>query len=115
MRIVIADNDPDILDLLVADLKAEGHEVVGTASGGEEAISLCADLVPDVLVTDYRMPPGPNGLAVARELRGRLPQVRVVLYTNYRQTDIRQEAEALGARFLLKGNIRALRRAVLGS
>lgn len=112
MRIVIADNDPDILDLLVADLSAEGHEVVATATGGEDAVRLCAELTPDVLVTDFRMPPGPSGLEVTRELRERQPDVRVVLYTNYRRSDIREQAEAMGARFLLKGNIRALRRAV---
>jgi CheY-like chemotaxis protein len=114
MRVVIADNDPDILDLLVADLRAEGHDIVATATGGDEAVEVCTELVPDVLITDYRMPPGPNGLAVARELRARRPEMRVVLYTNYRQADIRGEAEALGVHFLLKGNIRALRRAVLG-
>ena len=114
MRVVIADNDPDILDLLHADLSAEGHDVVGTAADGEEAVRLCDELAPDVLVTDYRMPPGPNGLAVARQLRETHPDVRVILYTNYRKADIRLEAETLGAQFLLKGNIRALRRAVKG-
>ena len=114
MRIVIADNDPDILDLLVADLTAEGHDIVATAPDGEKAVRFCTELLPDVLVTDYRMPPGPNGLVAARELRTRLPDLRIVLYTNYRQADIRAEAEAIGVTFLIKGNIRALRRAVLG-
>ena len=67
---------------------------------------------PDVLVIDYRMPPGPNGLAIATRLREAVPGTAVVIYTNYRKVDIRRDAERIGAHFLLKGNIRALRRAV---
>ena len=115
MRVLIADNDPDVLELLAADLRAEGHDVVALASGAEEALRLCAELRPDVVVTDYRMPPGPTGLTVVRRLSETAPDVRVVLYTNYRQSDIRRQAESLGARFLVKGNIRALRRAVNGA
>ena len=34
--VVVADNDPDALELLVTDLRLEGHDVVGTATGGEQ-------------------------------------------------------------------------------
>jgi CheY-like chemotaxis protein len=115
VRLVLADNDPEILDLLVADMQAEGHEVVGTATGGEAALALCAAHRPDVLVTDFRMPPGINGIEVTQRLRAEQPDVRVILYTNYRRADIRTEAARLGATFLIKGNIRALRRAVKNS
>ena len=69
LRVVIADNDPDALDLLDLDLGLEGHDVVGRGRNGTEAIALCRELNPDVLVVDFRMPPGPNGLAVVEELR----------------------------------------------
>lgn len=112
-RIVVADNDPEVTDLLVSDLQAEGHDVVGIATGGERALELCLEQRPDVLVIDYRMPPGPNGIEIAARLRESAPEVVVVIYTNYRQADIRVDAERLGARFLMKGNIRALRRVVV--
>jgi CheY-like chemotaxis protein len=111
-RLVVADNDPEIIDLLVTDMRAEGHEIVGTAEGGEEALRLCAEHRPDILVVDFRMPPGPNGIEVARRLREVSPTTAVILYTNYRGVDLKSGAAALGAQFLLKGNIRALRRAV---
>lgn len=111
-RIVVADNDPEVTDLLVSDLQAEGHEVVGIATGGERALELCLERRPDVLVIDYRMPPGPNGIEIAARLREAAPGVAVVIYTNYRRADVRVDAERLGARFLMKGNIRALRRVV---
>jgi CheY-like chemotaxis protein len=109
---VIADNDPEVLDLLASDLWAAGHEVVGSAPGGDEALALCVEFQPDVLVVDYRMPPGPNGLETAARLREIQPDTHIILYTNYRKPDIRREAKRLGVVHLLKGNIRALRRAV---
>ena len=111
-RIVVADNDPEIIDLVATDLRAEGHDVVAGVLTGDEALRACQEHRPDVLVLDYRMPPGPNGLETARRARALLPHMTVVIYTNYRAADIRNEAEQIGARFLLKGNIRALRRAV---
>jgi CheY-like chemotaxis protein len=111
-RVVVADNDPEITDLLMVDLQAEGHQVVGSAPGGEEAYRLCVEHRPDVLVIDYRMPPGPNGLEIAARVRSELPEIGVVLYTNYRGADIREEATRLGATYQMKGNIRALRRLV---
>jgi CheY-like chemotaxis protein len=112
MRVVVADNDRDARDLVEIDLGLEGHEVIGAAADGRGAVELCRTLHPDVLVVDLRMPPGPDGVAVARELRGQ-PGLRVVLYTNYRDKGIAEAAEAAGATYLLKGDLRALRAAVL--
>jgi len=111
-RVVVADNDPAVVELLVTDLRAEGHDVVAAASGGEEALEVCARTQPDVLVVDYRMPPGPNGIETAASVIEACPDTSVVLYTNYRAADIRIRAKALGVAVLTKGNLRSLRRAV---
>ena len=111
LRVVVADNDSDALDLVAIDLGLEGHDVVGVAADGARAVQLCRSLRPDVLVVDLRMPPGPDGLAVARELRDQ-PGLRVVLYTNYRDAGVAAAAAEAGATYLLKGDLRALRRAV---
>ena len=110
-RVVVADNDKDALDLLVLDLTLEGHEVVGMATQGDEAVALCESLRPDVLVVDYRMPPGPNGLDVVRRVRD-VPGLRVVLYSNYHDRRLREQTARLGATYLQKGQLAALRRAV---
>ena len=110
---VVADNDQDALDLLVLDLTLEGHQIVGTALTGEGAVSLCEALRPDVLVVDYRMPPGITGIDVARTLRA-LPGLRVVVYSNYHDARLREQAKRAGATFLQKGQLTALRR-VLGA
>ena len=114
LRVVVADNDSDALDLIATDLALEGHTIVGQATTGEEALALCEELDPDVLVTDYRMAPGIDGVTVARRVRESGRPVRVILYTNYRDTRIVRDAERAGATFLEKGNLTALRRAVEG-
>jgi CheY-like chemotaxis protein len=111
LRVVLADNDPDALDLIDLDLALEGHEVVGRARGGEQAIALCRALHPDVLVVDLRMPPGPDGLAVVRALTG-TAGLTLIVYTNYRDAKLAAQAQRHGASYLLKGDLPALRRAV---
>jgi DNA-binding NtrC family response regulator len=111
LRIVIADNDPDALDLLDLDLNLEGHEIIGRARDGSEAMALCRDLSPDVLVVDLRMPPGPDGLAVVKGLQGQ-PGLSMIVYTNYRDARLAARAARLGADYLLKGDLRTLRAAI---
>ena len=112
MRVVVADNDRDALDLAVLDLSLEGHEIVGVAADGDEAIVQCRTHRPDALVVDYRMPPGPNGLEVARRVTEELPGTRVVMFSNYSVARVIRAAAALGVTFLDKGDLRALRRAL---
>jgi CheY-like chemotaxis protein len=114
-RLVIADNDPEVLDLLVTDLTAEGHEILATELQGDAAIERCRELSPDVLITDHRMPPGPNGIEVATAAVALEQPPTVIIYTNYRDPSIRSRAEHLGVTVLAKGNLRALRRAIEAS
>jgi DNA-binding NtrC family response regulator len=110
-RILIADNDPDALDLALIDLRLEGHEVVG-APGGEQALAMIDSFDPEVVVLDHRMPPGPTGLTVALELRKARPDLHVVIYSNYQDVELVREARSAGIPFLPKGNLRTLRAAI---
>lgn len=111
---VVADNDPDALELVLTDLRLEGHDIVGSCLDGATAIELCKRLQPDVAVIDHRMPPGPHGLEVAERLAHDAPSVRVVVFTNYQDAGLVAAVRASGATYLPKGNLRALRRAVAG-
>jgi two-component system, LytTR family, response regulator AlgR len=115
LRIVVADNDPGALELVLTDLGLEGHDVVGSCMDGTSAIELCVRLHPDVAVLDHRMPPGPHGLEVAQRLAAEAPDVRVILFTNYQDPELVARIRATGATYLPKGNLRALRRAVAGT
>jgi CheY-like chemotaxis protein len=114
LRVVVVDNDSAALELAVTDLTLEGHDVVGTALDGATALDLCRALQPDVAVIDHRMPPGPHGLEVAQRLAADAPDVRVIVFTNYQDPQLVADIRASGATYLPKGNLRALRRAVVG-
>lgn len=113
LRLVVADNDPAALDLVVTDLTLEGHEVVATSLDGGGALRACAELGPDVLVVDHRMPPGPHGLEVVQRLAAELPGIGAVVFTNYQDRELVEGIAAAGAVYVPKGNLRRLRRAVL--
>lgn len=112
VRVVVVDNDPDALDLVVTDLALEGIDVVARAVDGPSAISTCRQHRPDAVVLDVRMPPGIDGVEVARALRTEAPGTRVVLYTNHLTDHVLGNARRLGVPVVRKGNLRALRRAV---
>jgi len=108
-RVVIVDNDPELLDLVTTDLRLEGWDVVAAVRDGLEAVKACLDLQPDVLIADYRMPLGLDGLQVISRVRALAPSVRVILYTNYKAAGLAQEARRLGADYLVKGELATLR------
>ncbi|MFF8818635.1 MULTISPECIES: response regulator [Leucobacter] len=68
MKILIADDDPQILRALRITLTAKGYEVV-TAADGKDAIAVAIDHDPDLLVLDLGMPQL-DGLAVIQAFRG---------------------------------------------
>ena len=114
MRIVVADNDPDALDLALTDLRLEGHEVYG-AHDAASAHDLVVTLSPDVVVLDHRMPPGATGLELAERLVEERADLRIVIYSNYQALELRARAADIGVPFLAKGNLHALRAAVVGA
>lgn len=67
MRILIAEDDPVIAMALTARLKALGHEPLGPAADGRQAVELAHDDPPDLYLFDVDMP-RLDGLAAAREL-----------------------------------------------
>ncbi len=54
-KILIADDDPDILDVIRITLEAEGYEVI-EAHDGQEAVDMIKKSTPDLLITDFKMP-----------------------------------------------------------
>jgi len=85
LRVLIADDEPlaaERLQLLLA--RADGAQLVGTASDGESAINLTQALQPDLLLLDIAMP-GLDGIAVARALSAQQPSPAVVFVTAFDQ------------------------------
>ena len=112
LRVVIADNDAAVLELLSTDLRLEGHSVVASVLSGADAVTACRQLRPDVLIADYRMPPGINGLETIRQVRVEETARTCILYTNYRSARIASDARRMGAIYVAKGPLRLLRAAL---
>jgi NarL family two-component system response regulator LiaR len=77
-------------------------ELVGEAESGEEALQLCAEIQPDVILMDLMMP-GMDGASATRAIRERYPQVQVVALTSFQEEDLVKNALQAGAiSYLLK-------------
>ncbi|HEX5708071.1 MAG TPA: response regulator transcription factor [Pyrinomonadaceae bacterium] len=80
-RLLVVDDEPNLLRAVAASLRAEGYEVM-TARNGREALVRVAERLPDLVVSDIRMP-GMDGYQLARQLRAssRTALVPVVFLT----------------------------------
>ena len=81
VRIVLVEDNKlfrETLELLLG--LREGIEIVGSVAGGAEAISICTEARPDVVVIDYRMP-GLDGAQATREILRAAPKTRVICLT----------------------------------
>jgi DNA-binding NarL/FixJ family response regulator len=92
--VLVEDNDTFRETLrLVFGLRQE-IQVVGSVASGDEAPSLCAELEPDVVLMDYRMP-GMNGAEATRAVLAAAPATRVVCLTaSVTKTEIAELLEA---------------------
>jgi DNA-binding NarL/FixJ family response regulator len=110
VRVVVADDSTLLREGLVRLLEEGGLEVVGQAADGEELLRKVRAHKPDVAVVDVRMPPThtDEGLRAAREIRAELPEVSVLVLSQYVEVAYAREllaesAEGLG--YLLKDRV----------
>jgi DNA-binding NarL/FixJ family response regulator len=94
---LIEDNDVfrEALEMLLG--LQSGLEVVASASDGNDAVSLCREHSPDVVLMDYRLP-GVDGVQATRQLLEACPEVAVVCLTasaNLREVDALYAAGAV--------------------
>ena len=110
MRVVVADDSTLLREGVVRLLEEAGLEVVGQAADGEDLLRKVRAHKPDVAVVDVRMPPThtDEGLRAAREIRAELPEVSVLVLSQYVEVAYAREllaesAEGLG--YLLKDRV----------
>jgi NarL family two-component system response regulator LiaR len=120
IRVMIVDDHGMVRRGLVAYLEEEPDlELVGEAADGEEAVQLCEQLQPDVILMDQVMPKM-DGADATRSILKRRPQVQVIALTSFQDKELIQEALQAGAiSYLLKnvsGNdlVEAIRAAYAG-
>jgi DNA-binding NarL/FixJ family response regulator len=97
-RVVVADDRLVVREGIVMLLGLlPGIEVVGAAGDGEEAVRLVAEVAPDVVLMDLRMPRC-DGVEATRRIRAEHPQTQVVVLTTFADDDSLFPALRAGAR-----------------
>lgn len=80
MKVLLVDDHPLFLEGLKNLMILRGIDVVGTASGGREAIEKAGVLHPDVILMDIIMPDC-NGLTALTVIKAQYPEIRIVMLT----------------------------------
>ena len=96
LRVVVADDESIIRLDLKESLRKLGHDVVGEAGDGHEALRLVEQLRPTVVLMDVSLP-GPDGIEVTRQLCTRSPELRVVMVTMHGNPALVARAVRAGA------------------
>jgi DNA-binding NtrC family response regulator len=95
IRVLIADDERNLRELVIRELSRKGHEVEGAADG-EAALRRLRETPFDVVVLDMKMP-RKEGIEVLRELGGFPEQPQVIVMTGFQDVSTAVEAMKLGA------------------
>ncbi len=107
IRVLIADDHAVVRSgLKFFFMASDEFELVGEAADGEQAVQLCNQVHPDVVLMDLLMP-GYSGIEATRAIRGCCPQVQVIALTSFEESELVQGALTAGAIGYLLKNVSA--------
>jgi DNA-binding NarL/FixJ family response regulator len=103
IKVLLADDQELILESLHIVLSMEEDlDIVGLAMNGEEAIKCCEQFQPDIVLMDINMPVM-DGVAATALIKERMPVIKVIMLTSYREVEYVVAALSHGAEgYLLK-------------
>ncbi|MPM91491.1 Response regulator protein VraR [bioreactor metagenome] len=103
IRVMVVDDHAVVRSGLNAFLSSyDDLQMAGTAKSGEEAVQLCEEIKPDVVLMDLIMP-GMDGVAATKAIRKLLPKTQVIILTSFKEDTMIQKAIQAGAiGYLLK-------------
>jgi two-component system response regulator YesN len=93
LKVIIADDEERVCRLvqMIVDWDSLGMQVIGTAANGIKALELVKNLVPDILITDIRMP-GCDGLELIEKAKAISPRLQIALISGYAQFEYARTA-----------------------
>ncbi len=110
MRLIIAEDDVLLREGIARILGDEGYEILAQAGDRDDLLEKVRTLHPEVVVTDIRMPPTftRDGIAAALQIRRELPDIAIIVLSQYIDTPGALELMTLGADrigYLLKSRV----------
>lgn len=96
IKILVADDDHIMCELLKSILRQEGYNVVGGAHDGKAALELCASLQPDLVCLDVNMPKM-GGIEALHAIRAAHPEIAAVMVSGEATADVVRNAAHEGA------------------
>ncbi|GGT03970.1 response regulator [Streptomyces chromofuscus] len=110
LRVVLADDDVLLREGLASLLQRSGCAVVGQVGDAQQLLDVVPQVMPDVVVTDIRMPPGQSteGLQAARTIRQEFPGMGILVLSAHAEVEHAMELLASGRSigYLLKSRVR---------
>lgn len=103
-KVIIIDDEPIIVEGLTRSIKWAQYDcqVVGKAYSGEEGLSLCEKIHPDIVFSDIRMP-HMDGLSMIAAMKSQYPDTEITILTGFQDFEYARQAIRLGVtRFLVK-------------
>ncbi len=101
MKVLIVDDSKIILDRLTSIVSVISQiEIIGQALNTLEAKTIIKEKIPDVVISDIRMPGG-GGLDLLQYIKKKYPGIIVIIITNYPYPQYRDRAIEYGAEYFL--------------
>ena len=95
VRILVIDDEPAVVDILVTCLREEGYGALG-AETSDEGLKLAIVSRPELVLLDIALP-GMNGIELLKRIRSIIPTTRVIMVSGNTDPVLAREALELGA------------------
>lgn len=107
IRIAIADDSKFSLESLNEIIPALGdYEVVLSANNSEALLNQLATILVDLIILDYRMPPGKNGQEISKIIKSKYEDIKILIFSGYDELKIVEACLGAGVDgYLLKGEV----------
>jgi len=100
-RVIIAEDRATMRNTLRHLLTVYGNlDVCGEAEDGRQAVDAAVALKPDLVLLDFKMPNG-DGLRAASEIREKLPETPIVIFTLFKSGELESLAKQVGVRAVI--------------
>ena len=110
--LIVEDNEP--MRRMIKSLVADLADAIYECGGGAEALGLYRQHRPDWVLMDIEMQPV-DVLTATRQIKAAFPDVKVMMITNYGDSQMREAAQAAGAiEYVVKENLLDVRRILTG-